>query len=470
MTATPTDVAAPGRQSSSGGRGIPILTLVAAALLTLTASALAADRSAKLLAADAARVYATAGDLSEPARGEAYYRILSIVDMIRRRHPSSIEAAVLKTGRVLNTPIRIDAIEAEGRAWAERNPAAARDLAALVAENASAGRPTDDSGESTAQPKDDPPGQGPGQGVVARLDDQTRAIRVPPPARNRLMLGTNPPAADNQPRVVAPALKVSRSEVFSRLGRSVVLILYVATQKDELFVMGTGTGFFIAPGRILTNAHVAAMQSETWDKYKAEGFFLILNNHAGLREARVLTIANRDTSMNIDAAILEPVGYSSPDYLSFAADVQVGEWIAIGGFPGKATDVDAAMTDLVEFIERRHTPPLPEKSIPTLRVDDGILSNKYVNRESRALTLQYSMETTGGNSGSPIVNACGQVVGLHYSGTREIAKVQKSNSGDYYVAVDAAKYNSAVSSKELRYFFDRIGLKVRFSDDPCQVG
>ena len=128
------------------------------------------------------------------------------------------------------------------------------------------------------------------------------------------------------------------------------------------------------------------------------------------------------------------------------------------------------MTDLVEFIERRHAPPLPEKSIPTLRVDDGILSNKYVNRESRALTLQYSMETTGGNSGSPIVNACGQVVGLHYSGTREIAKVQKSNSGDYYVAVDAAKYNSAVSSKELRYFFDRIGLKVPFSDDPCQVG
>jgi hypothetical protein len=48
--------------------------------------------------------------------------------------------------------------------------------------------------------------------------------------------------------------------------------------------------------------------------------------------------------------------------------------------------------------------------------------------------------------------------------------VQKSDSGDYFVDVDTSKYNSAVASKELRYFFDRIEQPVSFSDAPCQVG
>lgn len=436
----------------------------------LVSAASAAQRSPKLLASDAGRLYRTAQTYGVDTKGEAYYRILMILDVIRANHPNSIEAAVLRTGRVLNTAIELPEVEATGNAWADSNPDDARALKNAVVAQAAADAPTDSSDQDVATKSDDDRVD---KGVVAKLDDRTRAIKVPPPAKNRLLLPDDRQDAAktrSTTTVTGPARKVSRGEVFAHLERSVVLVLYVAEQKGELFVVGTGTGFFISPSRILTNAHVAGIQSDIWDEYKAEGFFLVVNQHIGVREARIATIATRDTSLNIDAALLETVGFRSEDHLTFAGEAQIGEWIAIGGFPGKATDVDAAMSGLVEFIERRKEPPVPDNAIPTLRVDDGILSNKYVNKQSRALTLQYSLETTGGNSGSPIVNACGEVIGLHYSGSRERAMVQKSNDGDFFVDVDASKYNSAVASKELRYFLDRVSQPAKFNDDPCQVG
>ncbi|MES0812110.1 serine protease [Roseibium sp. SCPC15] len=442
--------------------------------MILSNGANAAQRSAKLLVSDAGRLYRTAETLSESDKGEAYYRILVIVDVIRKVYPSSIEAAVLKTGRILNTSIELAAVQKIGSEWAEAHPDKAKTVEDSVVQEAGADLPTDGSAAVVVnRNRQKSTDAEPDKGVVAHIDDQTRTIKIPPVLRNGLKLpdfGSNTQRRRKDPPVADPVKKVSRSEVFSSLERAVVLILYVAEQDDKLYVMGSGTGFFVAPSRILTNAHVADIQSSVWERYKAKGFFVVVSEHIGMREAKIITVATRDTSFNIDAALLEPVNFTNSHHLSFAANAQIGEWIAIGGFPGKATDVDAAMSALVTFIERKQEPPLPETAIPTLRVDDGILSNKYVNKSSRALTLQYSLETTGGNSGSPIVNACGEVIGLHYSGSAEIAKVQKSDSGDYFVDVDTSKYNSAVASKELRYFFDRIEQPVSFSDAPCQVG
>ena len=443
-------------------------------MIAYAGSSAAAQRSAKLLVSDAGRLYRDAQTMTDPEKGQAYFRIVVILDVIRQTYPTSIEAAVLKTGRVLNTTIALAEVQSVAEDWARSNPDKAATLKETVVQEATGALPTDGSAAKLVDKQaDDQQRDRVDKGVVARIDDQSRTIKLPPLLRNRLQLpGPTGNGADTRTTrpVADPVRKVSRSEVFANLQRAVVLVLYVATQDNELYVMGSGTGFFVSPDRILTNAHVADIQSEVWEKYKAKGFFVVINETIGMREAKIETVATRDTSFNIDAALLEVVNYASPSFLPFAADAQVGEWIAIGGFPGKATDVDAAMSSLIDFIESKQEPPLPDSAIPTLRVDDGILSNKYVNKASRALTLQYSLETTGGNSGSPIINACGEVVGLHYSGTREIAAVKKSDSGDFYVNVDASKYNSAVASKELRYFFDRIEQAVKFAEHPCQVG
>ncbi len=123
--------------------------------------------------------------------------------------------------------------------------------------------------------------------------------------------------------------------------------------------------------------------------------------------------------------------------------------------------------ELQRFINRGRKPPLPEGAIPGIRVDDGRLSNKFRHLRSKALNLQYSMETTGGNSGSPIVNACAEVIGLHYTGSR--AKLKLDKSGTYAVG-DTSKYNQAVASSEVIDFLSRAGVPFTNSNDRCQVG
>ena len=81
----------------------------------------------------------------------------------------------------------------------------------------------------------------------------------------------------------------------------------------------------------------------------------------------------------------------------------------------------------------------------------------FTNNSTGLENIQEGVETTGGNSGSPLVNACGQVVALHYEGTQ--AEVQKT--GDKFV-VDASKFNYAISFREVLKF-------LRDADIPYQA-
>jgi S1-C subfamily serine protease len=62
------------------------------------------------------------------------------------------------------------------------------------------------------------------------------------------------------------------------------------------------------------------------------------------------------------------------------------------------------------------------------------------------------MVTAPGNSGSPVVNVCGELVGLHYSGGAKAAQV---------------KFNGAVHAREVALYLQTVGVAAEMTEGAC---
>lgn len=421
-------------------------------------------KSPQLLARDAAKLYSQLENQTDAVRrGEIYYKIALIIEDIRRDHGSTMTARRLKRGKLGTHKFDLKFVLAKAAEWATSNPERALNLKkrSEVAVVPKVEPAVKNRKRKKIEPSED-------SDKTTRSDDEWPDI----PSLFSKDDGSNGISDKKDDDVVDdyPPQKMTRAQVFARMKKAVVDLLFVAIRDNQRIVVDVGTGFFISPTHILTNAHVAEQADAIWKEHKLEGYWVAVNRTMGLREVRILKNARIHTSQKIDAAVMEVMRYKSPVFLPFATGVKEGEWIAIGGYPGRAIKGDAANKNLAEFIEKGRKPPLPEDAIPGIRFDSGILSNKYTDNSSKARNLQYSLETTGGNSGSPIVNACGEIVGLHYSGTRASLDVTKTKSGGLVARGDTSKYNSAVAAEEVTIFLNRIGIKIKVAAGPCQVG
>jgi serine protease Do len=147
-------------------------------------------------------------------------------------------------------------------------------------------------------------------------------------------------------------------------------------------VKGLGSGFIVsADGYIITNDHVAGRASK------------VLVTTVGGREYEAKIIGSDPTS---DVALLKIDGEKLP-YLKLgqSGDVMVGEWVIALGNPFGLFDIN---------------------SKPTVTV--GVVSNTGVdlrptdNRIYRGM-IQTDAAISSGNSGGPLLNALGEVIGMN---------------------------------------------------------
>lgn len=392
-------------------------------------------------------------------RGEADFRMALIFDRIVRDYPSSPAATDIRANRALpGTGIDVAAVRARARAWAVQNPAAAQKLLASADETLApvtvaprsgartVPRPpravvTDAARPKVAIPKITAPailpaaparptpapavtptrkagGTGlklPPKAVVA---DNSGALSLPSgsnsaadaarnaPGRRTALL--SPQVPRNPVGAASPELNV-RGDARRLLRRATVLVYFVEyLANGQVRTSPVGTGSFISPTLVLTNAHVA----EIGDTRR--GTWLVINEEIGVKVAKVSSNARRDTPIQIDAALMEVQGYRHSAYLPLSAGARVDEWIGIAGYPGDAAVLDARYDALAQALIAQRVPERYE--IPSALVDEGRLNNIVPDKQKRALTLQYTMITAPGNSGSPIINACGQLIGLHFAG------------------------------------------------------
>jgi serine protease Do len=205
---------------------------------------------------------------------------------------------------------------------------------------------------------------------------------------------------------------------------------------QEYQVQGLGSGFIISPdGYILTNHHVAGNASK-----------VVVTMTDGTKHNAELI----GSDMTSDVALLKIDGSNLP-YLKLgnSEDIIIGEWVIAFGNPFGLFDLNAK---------------------PTVTV--GVISNSGVNftQEGRVYKemLQTDAAISSGNSGGPLVNALGEVVGMN----TVIFSTSQSRSGagsigiGWAIPVNRIKkvLDLLIKDKKINRNFD-IGIEVSNIDE-----
>lgn len=170
----------------------------------------------------------------------------------------------------------------------------------------------------------------------------------------------------------------------------------VVVQVDEDGNASMGTGFFVAPGRVVTNAHVVGGANDSP--------VAIFSKSIGKLDARVVAKGTPRDQGGTDLAVLEVNAPPDTPFLSFSDAVRGSEVIA-AGFPGIVTSSDP---ENIKALQSGGA----SSPITAPFVDRGVLGQ--VQRESDGnLWLYHTAFIDKGNSGGALLDTCGRAVGVN---------------------------------------------------------
>lgn len=213
--------------------------------------------------------------------------------------------------------------------------------------------------------------------------------------------------------------------------RSVVRVVLAATDGDKVAFVGHGSGFAVAPDKIVTNAHVIEIARQ-----EPSIVIGIIPSQGGKSYGgRVIAY-----SPNNDLALIQiQDGGRLPPMTLFGGAVADGETVIAIGYPGS---VDRAQgLNLDDLI----TPMSPVKTRGS--VSGGRTSKQFD-------TILHTAPIASGNSGGPLIDNCGRILGVNSFGSL-------SDGND-------AEFGFAVSSREIISFLRKAGVKVGATATPCR--
>lgn len=156
--------------------------------------------------------------------------------------------------------------------------------------------------------------------------------------------------------------------------------------------ISTGSGFFVAPGYVLTNKHVVAGGNDN-----------VLVTSKALGRPVVGKVAARSPSDEYDFALVAVK--MPPDakvgILKFAKDLKKTEKAGAWGFPGLVGQADPGYQKLLHG---------DLTAMPELSYTEGVIS-AILDRRPRLVV--HSAPISPGNSGGPLVNSAGEVTGIN---------------------------------------------------------
>lgn len=212
--------------------------------------------------------------------------------------------------------------------------------------------------------------------------------------------------------------------------RSVVRVALVWIRGSDAGIVGHGSGFAVAPDLVVTNAHVVAPMAND------STIHVLIIPSQGKRgwSAKVAAYSPRN-----DLALLRIEGGTLPVATLSPAVVPDGAPVVAVGYPGS---VDLAQgLDAVDMI----TPTAPVKTQGT--VSAGRSSKSFA-------TILHNASIAAGNSGGPLMDSCGRVIGANSFGT-------VSDGSD-------AEFFFAVAMPEIMRFLRENHVTPHVNPMPCQ--
>ncbi len=254
----------------------------------------------------------------------------------------------------------------------------------------------------------------------AKLEERLKALETTlsgdvclhPEAARALLAASNPDGAVNPisaPAGLTPAADpaLGRDALVGRLKQAVVMVLTPE---------GSGSGFFVTPDTLVTNSHVV----EGADPGK---IVLIGPAVGGARPAQVVARVSGEGMQARDYALLKISGPPAKATLPISAAATELEPVVAAGFPGLLIAND------IQFQRLLHGTPT---GMPDLILSQGSIM-AIQNRSSSLPTIAHSAAISAGNSGGPLVDTCGRVVGVN---TFIRVSVDQASHAGYAIASD----------------------------------
>ncbi len=158
----------------------------------------------------------------------------------------------------------------------------------------------------------------------------------------------------------------------------------------------SGSGFFVAPNYVVTNHHVVGRASPGTEA-------LILSKH--LKAGYVGTVVATSQPGQADFAVIKvdgvPAGSVKP--------------LPVAGEPASLSEVVAAGYPAIAIAQDRNLRRLTAgdlKAAPEVVLTKGTVS-AIQNKERNTPMVLHSADISAGNSGGPLIDSCGRVVGIN---------------------------------------------------------
>lgn len=212
------------------------------------------------------------------------------------------------------------------------------------------------------------------------------------------------------------------------ISRSVVRVVLIAAKDGESYYVGHGSGIVVAPDKVLTNAHVVDLLRDE------PGLVLGVVPSQGKKSHKGRVVA---LSPGNDLALVEIKGASLPVATFFAGAVGDGASVTAIGYPG--TVDRAERLDTAALV----SPLAPVKTSGTISA--GRASKDYD-------TLLHTAPMAQGESGGPLVDGCGRVLGVNNAVS----------------AGDSSQFGFAISNREVASFLRQAGVTFQRTTAACK--
>ncbi len=222
----------------------------------------------------------------------------------------------------------------------------------------------------------------------------------------------------------------ARADDISAAGRGVVRVVTIASAEGQIVGFGHGSGLAVAPNRIVTNAHVVELAA----RYPDNVVIGIVPSE-GAKSYRGRLIAY---DAQRDLALIEFVGEPLPALTLFPGPVNDGESVIALGYPG---NVDLATAQSAADYIRPLSP---------VRSQGGFAGRRSL---SGVDVLLHTASIARGNSGGPLLDLCGRVIGVNSAITR-------TEDGD-------SSFGFAIADTELASFLREAKQPYATTGTPC---